>query len=459
MKRLLIASLLSQHANKAYPISAMPLPTRFDDKEPGLMTVREFFKWRNPEGKSHPEDAYRMNVEYMNPALRKLSDMTYYGTTWEIFTDAFKEPKGKYVVVKDGNTVAVVAKGTLYFGPGVRPNQIPTLFFEHGRPKFELEWSRERKVKYPEEYVPLVSSVAKRNLSEYNHLIQNLIVKGRSYQLRSEGVPKKNAGQTLAILNDKGEKVAYASNEWGATLITVAREYQRHGFGKLLGQHWYKINPSFGSGGFTPSGEENAQRIWEDRVLEFLSNGWYSKLVRSKKLSPQKVKEILDGLSQSAKRRSKLPDLAPAKKKGQVLVYADDPSSPTTFVVYNSNFLEDQDEKNILGYGFFRDSPDAPAPYLYTIDYDRPHDKLVNSIALQVARDNGEQIYVGEGYGDMLEYEGIPGVEQDGDVIELTRDLLPLSKLTRLEKAMRRKVDPYGELESTLLEMAESKWS
>lgn len=97
--------------------------------------------------------------------------------------------------------------------------------------------------------------------------------------------------------------------------------------------------------------------------------------------------------------------------------------------------------------------------FLYRIDYDRPFADLTTKVALQMARDNGERLYDGEGYHDLLELAGIPGVVRDGDYLEVTRDLLPLSTMAQKEKRLRRARDPYRETETLLLEMADAKWS
>ena len=132
-------------------------------------------------------------------------------------------------------------------------------------------------------------------------------------------------------------------------------------------------------------------------------------------------------------------------------------SDGITFVVYDRAFLTEQDERFIRGFGFFREE-DRIGPYIYRIDYDRPFADLVTKVALQIARDNGEDLYDGEGYHDMLETDGIPGVVRQGDTLRVTRDILPVKAAAQKEKRLRKAVDPYGEKLSLLLEMAESKW-
>ena len=84
---------------------------------------------------------------------------------------------------------------------------------------------------------------------------------------------------------------------------------------------------------------------------------------------------------------------------------------------------------------------------------------MVTRVGLQMARDNGEDLYDGQGYHDMLETDGIPGVVRQGDLqIKVTRDLVPVKAAAQKERRLRKAADTYGEKLSPLLEMAESKW-
>lgn len=410
------------------------------------MTREEFLNFKNPDEKSHDSDSYDFDLAKLNQTLHSKAFTNLQGVEWMLHIP-YGGGEG-YVVTKDGTTVAVVHQDTLYHGNQVRPNDVPKWY---GRDE-HITWSKTKLVKYPQEYVPLVSNIAKRNRAEYPHLLQNIRVRGEPYQVRSAGPPVPNKGTALAILNTKGEVVAEGQNEWGATLLVVAREYRSRGLGKIIGQYWYHWNPTWTSGGFTPEGENNALRLWETRVREFSENGWYSELVRQKRLTMDRVREILGGLS-GKKPRPTLPESASPEPKKTILFFVED----SALVVYDSTFLVDQDAKYIHGHGFLRDNTHV-GTFLYTLDYDRPFHKLVTEAALQMAKDQGKNLYVGPGYGDVLEIEGIEGVERTGNHITLTKDLLPLRQLSVVERRTRKKADPFGETQSLLLEMAESKW-
>jgi len=442
-----------------------PLP-KFEKGEPGLMTLDEFLTSKNPGDKWHPSETYNYDVHWSKdrPGLNRALDVVAYNDNHKGRKYALLVPYGGgegHAITREGTLIAVLSNGVMYTNER-NPNLIPRSYFS-GPTDIQLEEPKKvKRVKYPSEYVRLISNIAARNRKKYNHLLQNVVLDGESFQVLSEGSPVKNKQQTIAVLNDRGEEVAFAADEWGATLLTVAREYRRKGIGDLLLRLWNKFNPDWQSGGTTDAGRMANTRLWEGRVLEFLSLGWYSELVRQKKMSTARVKEITSRLSPDARRKVHAPAERKVTQKGTTLLYLDDPKDPVSFVLYDSRFLDDPQadsaEKYIFGYGFFRDSEHAKAPFLYRIDYDREWDRKTTSVAMQIAKNAGHKVWVGDTYGDMLELDLIPEVKVENNLAWLERDLLPIDKMAGLERKTRKSVDPYGEIESILLETAEAKW-
>ena len=282
-----------------------------------------------------------------------------------------------FLIYEDKVLVAVIHDGVLYKGKSAKT--LPSDYIDyHNRKYTDFGVTATKTVKYPAEYVRLVSDVAKNNLATYKVLLRSALVSGEPMQVRAKEQPEKNKGVSLAVINERGEVVAEATDEWGATLLVVAQEYRGKNLGQLIGKFWYMFNPDWESGGFTKGGEENATKIWEDRVREFLANGWYSELVRQGTLTKQRVEEVTAGLRP---RKQKKEEPRVEDKKGEVLVYIDDPKEPVSFVIYDSQFLEDQDDKYILAHGFFRSSENVGS-FLYKLDYERPYAKLATYVAL-----------------------------------------------------------------------------
>jgi GNAT superfamily N-acetyltransferase len=429
--------------------SATPLPASFPKSEIGLMTAEEFLHARNPGGKSHDRDAYDTDLFQMNHESPEfLGSSGSYGD--EVHVDRFS---GGFRVTEDDKMVAVIHNGTAYYDKPHLKGRIPRSVFNRQEKNIDLEIKAFKQVKYLSEVMPLISPIAKRNVENFPVLLQHIIVGGESMTVRAEKTPITGKQVTLAILNADSLKVAQASDEWGATLFMVAQEYRGKGLGKLIGQFWYDLNPESQSGGFTPAGEQNALALWRARVREFSAWGWYTALIREKRLMPARVQEILAGVGERLKVQ-KPPATEQVKQTGDTLVFADG----ITFVVYDSAFLQEPDEKFIHGYGFLRDA-DPVGVFFYAIDYDRPFAKVVTRVGLQMVRDNGERLYDGDkGYHDLMEVEGIPGVAREGDYLTITQDLFPLKAAVQKEKRLRKVGDPYDEKYNQLVEMAESKW-
>jgi len=429
-----------------------PLPTSFPKTEIGLMTRDEFLAFRNPEDKHHNSESYDYDLFTLNHEHPR--HVGSYGSHGSDLVTVY-HLSGGYQVMMEDKVIAIIHNGVAYYDHPHLKGRIPPYVRDQVGKEEKLGVTSLKQVKYLSEVMPLISPIAKKNEQQFPVVIQHIIVKGEAMVVRAEKTPKTDGGVSLAVFNSDGLVVARASDEWGATLLTVAKEYRGSGLGKVIGRYWYEYNPSFTSGGFTPAGERNALSLWRDRVHEFSAQGWYSDLVRDGKLSLAKVKQILAEAGEKPEHieREKVPEAV--KATGDILVYSD---GDITFIIYDRAFLQEPDEKFIHGYGFFRDAPDKGV-FLYRIEYDRPFADLTTRVGLQMARDNGENLYDGEGYHDLVEFEGIPGVVKEGDYIKVTQNLVQVKVLAAKERRVRKAVDPYGEKESLLLEMADSKWS
>ena len=440
-----------------------PLPPSFPKTEIGLMTMDEFLEYRNPQGKFHDTETWDYDVLRMNrPKESRLGEAM--GYTFDQMRGGIKVTEKESHSAGAPTLAGVIHNGTLYYSNSRDGRDIPDFYFGMLRgDKGEIEIRGRKQVKYLSEVLPRISPVAKRNVQKYPVIIQRLIVKGEPMTLRAESQPGSMAeASTLVILNSEDLVVAQASDEWGATLIAVAREYRGRGLGKIIGKRWYELNPSNTSGGFTSAGQENALALWRDRVREFKARGWYSEMIREGRITMDRLKDIFKGVEDSKRDLEEFKALyfserepEPTKPTGDILVWSDGDSA---VIVYDRAFLEDPDDRFIYGHGFLRSSPHT-GTYIFSIDYDRPYAEMTTKALMQVARDGGDdRLYDGEGYSDIVEAENFPGVERDGDYLVLTRDLFPLRQEARKEKRLRKSVDPYDEKVYLLQEQADSKW-
>lgn len=429
----------------------------FSPNDPGLLTLSQFLQRRNPQGKYHSDDSYKTSLAefWINQTLapRGTSDLRW-GQRWIVEGN----DRGDLIYFRREHDidrlVAVLHQGVLYVDALTDPRTVPSRVF-YGKIPYDLHIQDIRPVKYPAEYTHLVTALATHNRARFPFVLQRLLLDGEPLEVRAEKQPRFDKGDSLVVLRADGHAVAMASDEWGATLILVVDEYQGRGIGQALAQRWYALNPSYTSGGFTAAGERNAIRTWATRVREFLANGEYSLLVREGVLTKSQVDAILADLPRRSGKKAKAAEAT--KAPPAVLVYLDDPKDPISFIVYDQRFLEDQADQYIYGFGFFRASENVGS-FLFKLDYERAFDKIVTAIALQIAKDQNEPIYVGEGYGDVVEWQLIEGAIREGDYVHLTTDLLDLKHLARIERATRKPLDPYKEIEYSLVEQANSKW-
>ena len=205
-----------------------PLPDKFPQLEPGLMTLDLFLKVRNPQNKHHPSDAYDWDLFTMNKdlSLRQITDFRLGGDS---YTVSGTSERGPFIITEegdDGKVVAVIHQGTLYGDKWVGHKIPEDVLSYRGDDRIPLGFTKRKIVKYPHEYTHLVSSFAKSNLRAYSHLEQRLFIKGEALELRFEETPTLNRGVSIAILNPRREVVAVAQDEFGATLLAVAKEYR-----------------------------------------------------------------------------------------------------------------------------------------------------------------------------------------------------------------------------------------
>jgi len=434
-----------------------------DSQNIALKTKEEFLKSRNPRGKFHDPKSYDQGLEELNRDYKRrgIGEISYGHD--QLLVEETSD--GLFLNHRQRGPVAYLYDTILYHIHGFNPGRLADRYWSEEWTSSDNDWvnfafSRSVKVKYLAEVVEAKSSQGRRMRRKYPRVLQRLKRKKQEFELR-QGAEDQPLGMNLAILNGKGEVVAVAQNEWGATLVIVAREYRGMGLGQYITEKWYEMNPQNESGGFTPQGYNNAIRVWEKAVRDLLARGWYSQLVRDGSLTQEKAQDIISGLSDSKVQRSNIPEPSQEEvAKAKPLILVDDNIS---FVLYDARVYEGSvddvyDGKYVYGYGFLRDSGDKT--FIFSLDYDRPYARLATAIIMQMARDEGEDLYDGEGYHDLVEFDLLPGGswERDGDLVRLKEDLLDLEGAAIIERNIRNANDKYGMYRTSLLETANSKW-
>lgn len=425
----------------------------------GLMTVKEFLYYRNPRGKSHPNEVYNTTLKSMNRpdrmrevTINRMSELSNKMMTIQISGKGIN-PVHK-IVLSDDKPIAIMIDDVLYYTINFPVKQlIPFSYRDQWGDIIELKPSTIKPIKYIKPYIDKINNIGGKNVEYYPHVIRKLLIDDEQLTIRTtKPLPyPHNSGQNVVILNKDDLIVASASDEWGATLLQVVEEYRGKNLGTILGKYWYQMNPDFSSGGFSPQGQRNAIRIWEDRVRTFLKNGWYDKFIKNKELTIEKVKDILSGLPERKKQRqANTPD----NRKPEPLIYSD---LDNEFIIYDKKFYEDRDEKYIYAHGFLRGSGNKI--YIYDMNYEDSFRTIATYVMFQIAYDNKEQLTITTPPSDHLVLDDIDGIKVDGDVAYLTEPALNLKKYANIEKQYRVKHDQYDEAYNTLQELANSKWN
>lgn len=468
-----------------------PAPETFGPLEPGLMTRAEFIKALNPENKHHSSDTWDdTRVEALNRVFTANIEAPWRS---EVSTQAqgpdltyeYRVELGRHVLHIEGprfvisfhkkglkDPIGVLDTHGLYYAKDHLAG-VQNAFLRWDEPLSELKdtlyesFKHSTQVKYPKDLLnaKLNTIIIEQNLDQYPLLLNSLKIGDHYFDVRAEARLKGagsrkaalNTGSTLVILH-RGKVVAAAQDEWGATLIRVAHEARGLGLGPLLRQYWTELNPEYTSGGFTSAGQHNAEKAWNNRVRDFLANGWYTQLINRGQITKERVQKILKEYKskQSGKNRE---EQDPGRVEPMPLVYIADRA---TFMIYDKRALAidnpepEELEPLIYAYGFFRDDPKVGL-FLYSIDYEPAFKEMAVSIALQMAKNMAEPIYLGPGYGADLDLDGIPDLNRRGDYVWLTRDIVSTAKLAYQEKLARNN-DPYDQQIVTIQEQAEAKW-
>lgn len=426
------------------------LPPISDD-DIALMTKKEFVDYRNKDGKIHSNQSYDFDLKSLNRETHK-----------KIVFDNMKDMIIKttddtnYLIYNNKDLVGVVYNNILYYNYYFNLSRYFPFSYRDGDNELKIDPEKMIKVKYLTDILKNIDNIVDKNLKEYPILLNNIKVDGENYTIRTEEQPyKKNSGKTIVILNDEGYIVASAQNEWGATLIVVAKEYRGKNLGTIIGKIWYENNPKYKSGGFTISGEKNAIKLWEDKVRTYLSKGIYSEYIKRGLISKERIDNILSGLSDNRNIRQLIQPPKTIEQK-KPLVYIDD---GVAFIIYDEKFFDEQDDKYIYSYGFVRENSKGNL-YPYKFDYDKDFKKMANIVLIQMVHNIGEPLYIG-GRSDFVDFQELKldNAEIDNDFVTINRDIVNLKLLSGYEKAYRKKHDNYDEIFNMLISQAESKWN
>jgi hypothetical protein len=338
--------------------------------------------------------------------------------------------------------------------------------------KIAFPESNLKRVKYIRDYINEITNASGINKAKYNNLLQNMVISGNKIQIRTGQSPiREDYGDSIVAMNEEGLIVGMASDEWGATLISVAQEYRGMGIGTVLSRLWKEINPSYRSGGFSYGGLSTFKRVWAMKVRDHLSNGTFSDALSKGILSKEVLKKIIEDYRYlDIDKGETIKDLGKREvereaEKEYLFIYPNN----SGFILFSNKFFEEEDDKYIYAEGRIECSEHVGC-YVYSLDYSSDREEIASRLIMQVAKNGGiNHLYNDQGYSDFISISGINEASivskkiNDGsserEYIEIGGNTMPNIRSMIFNKSMLPNVDKfkYDEMIYTLIESAHKK--
>lgn len=383
------------------------------DIDPALLTFDEYYDLLNPSRRTHADSAYDWSVEYYN-----------------------EEDLGLYKIEN--------------FPTLLKRKKVAGMFFE-----FRLEKEEKMFVKYDDN---------DRLLYDDN----GNMIRLTDEEIEALGIDKYR--YTIGVFNEEGECVGATQDEWGAMLITVAKEYRGLGLGTEIGKLAWEIEPGKDSGGFSPSGRGTLRSIHARYVRDYLESGMYSYLVRTKKLSTKRVRDILASNDYNRSKRS-TGNLKMNDPKDWLVM-----EDHGAYIVYDRKVKDMWDDGTVFDRGYWVEKTLRGMVYTmpdrdgYTrIKVFGGEDDKVKTFLMKLAIDEAQR----DGNPLVVEPEDINYVPKNNTRIEGPNNIAgyqsyivwysgastSTTRLIAAEKRFRRSFDRYDEFRIFILEASYGKFS
>jgi len=417
-------------------------------QNPALMTWEEYWEVMNPGGKHHSDEAYNWDLDQMNridlggkivdPQAGQAMDKEIIQSHNDNDLRVFKKDSHSLIGYTVDNVLYII-KG---FDDRALKRDVDRLVNGDLIIKY---------VKYPMAYFKQKEAIAQR--SKYSKLLQNIKIKGQSFQIREDN-------GDFAIFNNDAQKVAVAQDEWGAILVSVAQEYRSYGFGTLLGKIYRERYPEKNTGGTTYAGSAQVKRVWNKFVREALADGTYSKLVKSGKISSSRVKEIIKDLDDRPEYKDEPKTDYVNDYKNWLIMDTESGALVYHKDIYESEISFEGARDYIMGYSLIRGNDAKGNAFLYSIDYENNRaETMLLYASLQIVTRDGDGLDIEESASDFSEsIQDLKYTEERDGVIYLDSSLPAIENAFKLERQYRKKRDKYDEYKYNILEAAESKY-
>lgn len=413
------------------------IPVEIKKNDPGLMTLEQYYKHRNPDEKQHSSTAYRSDIENLNNIFHFTDNKTLN------YNYKIDNNYNLIEIFDNDDIIGFIYDNILYY------NGIYNIV--NVKRKLNYSFTNSKKVKYINKKL---NEIKDNIIKNYN--LNSVRKPFRTIDINNEKVTLHwdNKEENLIVLNNKSKVIAIASNEWNTTLIRVAKEYKNNNIGSIIGEVFID-KFDLKSGGYTPSGKHNAKKIWNNRVSYFIKNGWYSDMIKNDEITKEKVDNILKDFK-SGKNSINFPKLANSEQKRNYLIYINN----SVVILYDRKFFYEQNDKYIYGYALIRKPETAKSYIVYSFDYENEKDRRILSyVVLQIIKNENSCLDIGFSGSDYFETINLKGISKNKGLVCLKNDVYDLNYHIQKENQIRNKNDSYNELETLLIELAETKFN
>lgn len=199
---------------------------------PSFLSFNEYYKLTNPSGKYHDSDSYSSSIESLN----------------------------QYDWIEDFKTVK----------QRFRVNGIDFEIRESKEDKLNWTYYKPDKEGFPTDEVYSLEEKKKFLPEHKRYKIEHAVIESKTNKI-----------------------VSMTQDEWGALLITSAKEFEGFGVGQKLLNYHRSLFPIRDSGGHTPQGFQAVFKFYQEEVKKSLISGEYRKEINKGNLTKEKVKEIV----------------------------------------------------------------------------------------------------------------------------------------------------------------------
>jgi hypothetical protein len=437
----------------------------------GLMSLNDFFLYINPKKNTADDETYFENEDYDDDYLdetynRKKPIKTLKNETSRKKYKAFFFSDNGVVIKKDDDQIALCFNGILYHDGNFNPEEIPMYFYSgalYDDLEYKITYEKTKAVKYIKKTIENYRDISEENKSKYRNVIETIDTPIGKISIVCKHKIVKDKNQEIFVMEESGRIIGSISSSWRGPVILLPWMYREFDIDGYLAYFWGKINPSDKYTSMSYNDIESQTKRWSLTVKELYENGAYSRLINKGIITQGKVDEIMSRLM--PQHHPLYTSKQKTKRERDVIIHADD----YIFYIYDTKFFESNNESDILAYGFLRGNKRVGLFFL-KIDYEEGFGEIIVLAALQFLRNEGEKLYIGQGYKDYFDEEIIDNINRDygspitrdGDYIFLSKDVLNLDHYKLVERNFIRKnfKEEHEKFEkiTNLVEMAEAKW-